>query len=116
MATKASEERLTAVEHEVAENARAIDGLRETVVAGFKAMERRFEAIDQRFEAIDRRFETIDQRFGAIDRRFEAVDRRFEAIDQKMDRQFLWVVGIQITTMLAVVAAMGGIAAVALGR
>ncbi|MCY4600877.1 MAG: hypothetical protein OXF27_13270 [Acidobacteria bacterium] len=107
----------------MAENARAIDGLRETVVAGFKAMERRFEAIDRRFEAIDRRFEaidqrfeTIDQRFGAIDRRFEAVDRRFEAIDQKMDRQFLWVVGIQITTMLAVVAAMGGIAAVALGR
>ncbi len=95
MATKTSEERLTAVEHEVAENARAIDGLRETVVAGFKAMERRFEAID---------------------RRFEAVDRRFEAIGQKMDRQFLWVVGIQITTMLAVVAAMGGIAAVALGR
>ena len=79
----------------MAENARAIDGLRETVVAGFKAMERRFEAID---------------------RRFEAVDRRFEAIGQKMDRQFLWVVGIQITTMLAVVAAMGGIAAVALGR
>lgn len=117
MAAKTVEERLTEVECKVAENAQGIDGLREAVVAGFRAMDRRFEAVDQRFEAIDRRFESMEQRF---DQRFQSMeqrlDRRFEVVDQKMGRQFLWMVGIQITTMLAVVGAMAGIAAVALGR
>ena len=34
--------------------------------------------------------------------RFEAVDRPFEAVDAK----FLWVIGLQFATVLAVVAAL----------
>ena len=99
---KTVEERLTIVEHKVAENARGIDGLREAVVKGFEAMDRRFEAIDRRFEAIDRRF--------------EAMDRRFVVVDQNMSRQFRWIVGIQMTTLLAMVGAIAAIAAAALWR
>ena len=108
------------VEHQVAENARGIDGLREAVVKGFEAMDRRFEAIDrrfdaidQRFDAIDRRFETIDRRFETIDRRFETsdqrfgainqtMDRRFEAMDQKLSRQFFWLVGTLVVILLTI--------------
>ena len=99
---KTVEERLTIVEHKVAENARGIDGLRDAVVKGFEAMDRRFEAIDRRFETIDRRF--------------EAMDRRFVVVDQNMSRQFRWIVGIQMTTLLAMVGAIAAIAAAALGR
>ncbi len=88
------EERLTTVEHKVEENARRIDGLHEAIRDLGDRMERRFEAVDRRFDAIDRRF--------------EAIDRRFEA----MDRRFLWLVGFQMTTLIAVV---GAIAAAALG-
>ncbi len=127
MAAKTVEERLTLVEHQVAENARGIEGLREAVVElgrrldrGFEAVDRRFEAIDHRFEVIDRRFETMDRRFEAMDRRFEAMEQRFdqrlETIDQKLSRQFFWVVGIQITTVLAMTGAIAAIAAAALGR
>ena len=49
----------------------------------------------------------MERRFDAIDRRFEAFDRRFEAIDHR----FLWVIGMQFATLLALVAAMGGIVA-----
>lgn len=48
----------------------------------------------------------IDRRFEAIDRRFEAIDRRFEAIDQKFSKYFLWIIGIQISVLLAVIASM----------
>ena len=106
---KTVEERLTIVEHKVAENARGIDGLREAIVELGNRMERGFEAMDRRFEAIDRRFE-------AIDRRFEAMDRRFVVVDQNMSRQFRWIVGIQMTTLLAMVGAIAAIAAAALGR
>ena len=113
---KTVEERLTITEHKVAENARGIDGLREAIVELGNRMERGFEAMDRRFEAIDRRFEAIDRRFETIDRRFEAMDRRFVVVDQNMSRQFRWIVGIQMTTLLAMVGAIAAIAAAALGR
>ena len=113
---KTVEERLTITEHKVAENARGIDGLREAIVELGNRMERGFEAMDRRFEAIDRRFEAIDRRFEAMDRRFEAMDRRFVVVDQNMSRQFRWIVGIQMTTLLAMVGAIAAIAAAALGR
>ena len=99
MAAKTVEERVTEVEYKVAENARSIDGLREAIVEGFKAMDRRFEAMDRRFEAMEQRF-----------------DRRLEVVDENMSRQFRWIVGIQITTLLAMIGAIGAVAAAALGR
>ena len=102
------EERLTTVEHKVEENARRVDGLHEAIRDLGNRMEQRFDAIDRRFDAIDKRFEAIDRRFDAIDRRFETIDRRFETTD----RRFLWLVGFQMTTLIAV---FGAIAAAALG-
>lgn len=47
-----------------------------------------------------------------MDRRFEGIDQRFETLDAKMSRQFVWLVGIQVTILIAVA---GGFAAVAGG-
>lgn len=41
-----------------------------------------------------------------MDARFDVVDRRFEALEGKMSTQFLWLVGIQITTLVAIVGAL----------
>ena len=79
------EERLTTVEHKVEENARRIDGLHEAI-----------RDLGDRME-----------------RRFEAVDRRFEAVERNMSSQFRWIVGIQMTTLIAIV---GAIAAATLGN
>jgi hypothetical protein len=40
------------------------------------------------------------------DTRFDTVDRRFDALDVKMSRQFMWLAGVQITTLVAIVAAL----------
>ena len=82
MSVKTVEERLTVVEHKVAENANRIDGLREAIAELGERMDRRFEAMEQRF-----------------DRRFEAIDQRFETID----RRFLWLTGTLVATMLTLV-------------
>ena len=105
---KTVEERLTIVEHKVADNARGIDGLRDAIVELGNRMERGFEAMDHRFEAIDQRFETIDRQFEAIEQRFDqrlgsisqTMDRRFAAMDQKLSRQFLWLVGTLVVILL----------------
>ena len=83
----------------MAENAQRIDGLREAIVELGERMDRRFEGMEQRF-----------------DRRFEAVDRRFEKMEQTTSTHFRWIVGIQMTTLLAMVAAMAALAAAALSR
>jgi uncharacterized coiled-coil protein SlyX len=83
------EERVAYVSGRVAEHGRMVDNVSAAVVHLETRMERRFEAVDRRFEAIDRRF--------------EAVDHRFDALEQKMSRQFLWLVGLLVTTLAAIV-------------
>jgi len=48
----------------------------------------------------------VDARFEAIDRRFDTVDRRLDSLDDKVSRQFVWLVGIQVTTLVAIVTAL----------
>ena len=36
----------------------------------------------------------------------QRVDARFDTLDDKVSRQFMWLVGIQITTLVAIVAAL----------
>jgi uncharacterized coiled-coil protein SlyX len=128
------EERVAYLEGQVSEQSHALVDIRDairhadgTMQARFDEMnhrftvvDHRFTGIDRRFDAIDRRFEVIDQRFEAVDRRFDAVDRRFDAVDRrfdglsgrvdvvedKMSRQFAWIVGVQVTTFVAIVGAI----------
>lgn len=85
------EERVAYLEGRVEEHSRSIDGIREAVVS----LERRTDA----------RFDAFEQR---VDRRFEAVERRLDGLDEKTTRYFVWLVGIQVTTWAAVVAALVG--------
>ena len=59
--------------------------------------------LSQRLSSIEGAVRHLEQR---MDARFEAVDRRFDALDGRMSRQFMWLVGIQITTLVAVVVAL----------
>jgi hypothetical protein len=54
-------------------------------------------------EEMRRGFDRIDNRFAQIDGRFAHFDVRLLSLEQKVDRQFVWLVGIQLTTMLTVV-------------
>lgn len=60
-----------------------IDGIRQAVVS-----------LDQRVLALE----------GRMDQRFAAVDRRFTELDAKISRQFQCVIGVQMTTFVAIVA------------
>ena len=86
------EERVAYLEGQVSEQAHTFVDVREAV----RNLEHRMDA---RFEGVDRRFE-------AIDRRFDTVDRRIDALDEKVSRQFVWLVGLQVTTLVAIVGAL----------
>lgn len=93
------DERIAYVEGQVSEQSHALVEIRDAV----RNLEHR---VDARFEAVDRRFEAVDRRFEGMDRRFDAVDRRIDALDDKVSNHFVWLVGIQVTTLVAIVAAL----------
>lgn len=83
------EERVAYLEGKSEEHAAAIGEVRLDVRELRAEMIRRFEHVDRRFEQIDRRFEQIDGRF------------------THMDNRFNWSVGLQLATLLAVIALLG---------
>jgi chromosome segregation ATPase len=100
------DERVAYLEGQVNEQSHAQFEIRDAIRSLEHRVDVRLESVDRRFEAVDRRFEAIDRRFDAVDRRFEAVDRSLSALDDKLSRQFMWLVGIQVTTLAAIVGAL----------
>ena len=90
------EERVAFIKGQVSEQSHAMVEVREAV----RMLEHR---VDGRFEAMDWRFEAIDRRFEAVDRGFDTVDRRIDVLDEKLSRYFVWLVGLQVTTIVAIV-------------
>ena len=81
----AIEQRVAFVEGRVVELGRAMTDVRDAI----STLERR-----------------MDERFAGVDRRFEGIERRLDAIDHRIANQFLWVVGLQVTTIAAVFTAI----------
>ena len=79
------EERVAYIEGQVSEQSHALLEVRDTV-----------HHLEQRMGA----------RFEAVDRRFDTVDRRIDRLDDKVSRQFVWLVGIHLTTLVAIVGAL----------
>jgi hypothetical protein len=72
------EERVAYLEGQVSEHSHTLVDIRESI----RQLERRCEA------------------------RFDVVDRRLESLNEKVDRHFTWLVGIQVTTLVAIVGAL----------
>lgn len=83
------EERVAYLEGQVSEHSHTLIEIRDSI----RHLEQR---LDARFDHIERRFET----------RFDVNDRRFEGLDDKVARHFTWLVGIQVTTLVAIVGAL----------
>ncbi len=92
---RAVDERLTFVETQAREQKVMIDGLREALT-GLRG--------------------DMNRQFAAVDRRFEAVDRRLDLMDAKISRQFVWLVGVQVMTLAAVVTSLATILGAISGR
>lgn len=90
------EERVAYLEGQVSEQSHAMLEVRDSVRDLERRMDVRFEAIDRRFENIERRIETLDA----------GLSRRMDALDDKVSRLFVWVVGVQVTTLVAIVGAL----------
>jgi chromosome segregation ATPase len=80
-------------------------------------LDQRMDGLDQRMDGLDQRMDGLDQRMDRIEERMDRfadrMDRRFGQVDARLERvagdqsmNFRWLVGIQVTTLVTVVAAL----------
>ena len=76
---------------------------------GLQHLDQRLTFLDQK---VDRFREELMGANAATNARIEALDQRLsgriDALDQKVSKQFVWLVGIQIMVLLAVIGALLG--------
>lgn len=99
------EERVAYLEGKVEEHSKAWEDLKDMIIH----LEGRINALDQK---VDTRIDSLDQRLSSridgldqkVDRFREELSARIDGLDQKFSRYFLWILGIQVTIFLAIIA------------
>jgi len=99
------EERVAYLEGKLEEHSRGYVEIRD----GLQHLDQRLTFLDQKVdrfrEELSARIDTLDQK---VDRVREELAGRIDVLDQKVSKQFIWLVGIQIMVLLAVIGALLG--------
>src|SRR3989338_8877682 len=88
------EERVAYLEGKVEEHSKGLEDIKDLVIALDQKLDRRIDALDQK----------IDGRVDALDQKINRLDQRIDHLDQKLSRYFLWIIGIQVTIFLSIIA------------
>ena len=67
------------------------------------AVEERLVSLDASMEAILELRTEIRELRADMNRRFDQTERRLERLEEKVDKQFLWVIGILMTFFIALI-------------
>jgi len=101
------EERVAYLEGKVEEHSSAWQDLKDVIIHLDQKLDRRIDALDQRItnldQKLDKKIDALDQRITYLDQK---LDRRIDALDQKFSRYFLWIIGIQVTIFLTIIATL----------
>ena len=91
------EERVAYLEGQVGEHTQMLIDIRDSIRQLDRRFDARFDAFERRIDALDQK---VDRRTGALEDRFE---RRYDTLEEKVSRQFTWLVGLHVTTLVAIV-------------
>lgn len=89
------DERIAYIEGQMAEQAHTFLAIRDAL-----------KGIDQTIDRVEHHIDRVEHRIDRVEQRIDRLEHRIDGLDDKMSRQFLWLVGIQITTLVAVVGAV----------
>jgi chromosome segregation ATPase len=93
------EERLAYLEGQGQEHSHAMSHFRDVV----GRLEQRMDRLEQRMDGLDRKVDRYREELAA---RIDRLDLRLDSLDAKVSRQFVWLVGIQVTTLVTVLGAV----------
>lgn len=99
------EERLSLLEvkmQDVGATLIRMEGMLSSVHQMVVALDHRVVALDHRVVALDQRMVALDQRMDKLDQRVDRLELRIDKMDDRMLKLFLWVIGIQMTTLITI--------------
>ena len=64
---------------------------------------RGFTDVRGALERVESRIDRLDQK---LEQRIDRLDGRIDRLEDRVARQFVWLVGIQVTTLVAIVGAL----------
>lgn len=70
------------------------------------SVEERVAMMEGQMQQFPQMFSMLRADISRVDGRLDRMDGRLERLEERMSRQFTWTVGIQVTTLLAVVGAL----------
>lgn len=73
-------------------------------------------AVEERIAHLEGQVTEISQVLVDLRAAIRHLELRFDALEDKMSRQFIWLVGIQVTSLLAMVTTLGAIVVTLLSR
>ncbi len=97
------EERGAYLEGRVTEHSHAWEDLKDLVLAMDGKTDRNKEELSQRIYSLELKVERYREELSA---RIVRLEARVDSLDLKFSRFFLWIIGIQITTFLAIMVAI----------
>jgi chromosome segregation ATPase len=117
------EERVAYLEGKVEEHSKGLEDIKDLIISLDQKLDRRIDALDQKLDRridaldqkidgrvdaldqkIDGRVDALDQRINRLDQRIDRLDQRIDHLDQKITKYFLWIIGIQVTIFLSIIA------------
>ena len=66
-------------------------------------------SLHQMVLGLDQRVERLDQRIDRLEQRVDTVEQGVDKLDARVEKQFFWVAGIQMTTLIAMIAGLFGL-------
>jgi tetrahydromethanopterin S-methyltransferase subunit G len=106
------------ISHNMKKNQEKVEGhsgawedLKDMIINLDQKVDRRIDALDQKVDGfrgeLASRIDSLDQRFSSrIESLDQKIDRRSDALEQKFSRYFFWIIGIQVTIFLSIIATL----------
>ena len=69
-------------------------------------MEGMLSSVHQMVLSLDQRVLALDQRMDKLDQRVDRLELRIDKLDDRVVKLFLWVIGIQMTTLITIAAGL----------
>ena len=69
-------------------------------------MEGMLSSVHQMVVALDQRVVALDLRMDTLDHRVDRLEVRIDKLDDRVVKLFLWVIGIQMTTLITIAAGL----------
>ncbi len=84
------EERVAYLEGKVEEHSKVWEDLKDLIIH----LEGRINSLEEK----------IDRRINSLDQHINSLDQRINSLGQKFSRYFLWIIGIQVSIFLSIIA------------